>query len=82
MAPEVLSQATTTNERADIYSFGMTALELLYGKNPFEGWPALKILLCKMQYEVPDAPADDRPQASRGFKRICDRCLIKNPMKR
>lgn len=80
MAPEVLSQATTTNERVDIYSFGMTAMELMYGKNPFEGWPALKILLCKMQYECPPPPSEK--SVSRNFKRFYERCLVKNPMKR
>lgn len=25
------------------------------GKTPFDGWPALKILLCKFQFEIPDS---------------------------
>lgn len=80
LAPEVLSQATTFNDRVDIYSIGILAAELMYGKTPFDGWPALKILLCKLQYDCPAIPSTKFP--SKTFKKFMERCLVKNPMNR
>jgi serine/threonine protein kinase len=81
MAPEVLSQATTINNRVDIYSLGIMALELAYGKTPFEGWPPLKILLCKLQYDIPPVQVE-RPPISVAFHDFLWLCLNKNPMER
>lgn len=78
MSPEVLSQATTFNEKIDIYSIGILALELYYGRTPFQGWPALKILLCKLHYEVPPIETDRLPP-SKAFARFIERCLHKYP---
>lgn len=75
MAPEVLSQATTFNEKADIYSIGLTAIELMYGQTPYNNWPALKILLCKLHYQVPSTSV----QASKLFTNFIGRCLYRDP---
>eukprot|EP00158_Paraphelidium_tribonemae_P002341 Partr_v1_DN25290_c0_g1_i2_m17011 putative ste20-related kinase adaptor len=80
MAPEVISQATTFNNRVDIYAIGITALELLHGQTPFDGWPPLKILLAKLHYDLPDMKQDIAP--SKAFCRFVERCVAKNPMMR
>ena len=79
MAPEVLSQATTFDEKVDIYGIGITAMELTYGKTPFNGWPSLKILLAKLHYEVPDSPSDTTKTGSKHFTAFLDACLSKDP---
>ncbi|KAJ3112673.1 hypothetical protein HK098_007974, partial [Nowakowskiella sp. JEL0407] len=41
-APEVIAQNANYNEKADIYSIGITALELAFNQTPFDDWPPLK----------------------------------------
>lgn len=43
VAPEIIAQNEMYNEKADIYSFGILAIELLFGKTPFEDWEALRV---------------------------------------
>jgi serine/threonine protein kinase len=43
MAPEVIGQNRPFDKKADIYSLGITALEMLLGVNPFNEWPPLKV---------------------------------------
>jgi serine/threonine protein kinase len=41
-APEVMSQNSNYNEKADIYSIGITTIELAMNKTPFDSWEPLK----------------------------------------
>ncbi|KAJ7770846.1 kinase-like domain-containing protein, partial [Mycena maculata] len=82
MAPEVI-QARHYDSAADIWSFGITALELTQGRPPRSREPPQKVLLKTIQ-EAP--PSLDREggnyKYSRAFKEMIDSCLVKDPSKR
>ncbi|KAJ1564886.1 hypothetical protein HK405_013707, partial [Cladochytrium tenue] len=41
-APEVMAQNSNYDEKVDIYSLGITAIELAFNRTPFDGWPPPK----------------------------------------
>ncbi|KAI8926763.1 kinase-like domain-containing protein [Entophlyctis helioformis] len=77
-APEVMAQNSNYDEKADVYSIGITALELAHNRTPFDDWPPLKVLLCKMEYECPALQAVDKSM-SKNFNRFIQACLSKDP---
>ncbi|KAH9253032.1 hypothetical protein BASA81_009037 [Batrachochytrium salamandrivorans] len=79
-APEVITQKANYDEKADVYSLGITALELAFNKTPFDDWPPLKVLLCKLEYECPAIKSDK--QMSKNFHRFVQACLVKDPRDR
>ncbi|KAL5194050.1 Serine/threonine-protein kinase fray2 [Glycine soja] len=82
MAPEVLQPAGSGyNSKADIWSFGITALELAHGHAPFSKYPPMKVLLMTMQNAPPGL--DDRDKKfSKSFKEMVAMCLVKDQTKR
>ena len=81
MAPEITAQDIGHDTKADIYSFGMTALELVNGRTPYRDWPPLKILLNKLHKKYPPLQ-DCRKGFSKAFYQMVAACLAKNPAKR
>ncbi|KAI8802441.1 kinase-like domain-containing protein [Cladochytrium replicatum] len=79
-APEVIAQESNFDEKADIYSVGVTALELAYNKTPFDDWPPLQVLLCKLAYPSPAVQTDK--VMSRTFHNFVYVCLNKNTVER
>ncbi|KAJ3216103.1 hypothetical protein HDU67_009904 [Dinochytrium kinnereticum] len=79
-APEVMAQNSNFNEKVDIYSFGITAIELAFNKTPFDKWPSMKILLSKLEYECPAIPGA-KPM-SPAFFHFVEQCIQKDPTKR
>jgi serine/threonine-protein kinase OSR1/STK39 len=82
MAPEVIAQKQY-DASADIWSLGITALELCNGRAPHSRDTPTRILQ-KILHN--DAPTLDRKAGkhhySREFKEVIERCLVKDPSQR
>ncbi|KAJ6307915.1 hypothetical protein OIU76_017657 [Salix suchowensis] len=82
MAPEVLQPGSGYNSKADIWSFGITALELAHGHAPFSKYPPMKVLLMTIQNAPPSFNYDRDKKFSKSFKEMVAMCLVKDQTKR
>ena len=78
MAPESI-QDKAYNEKTDVYMFGSTVWEIMYGKEPWEDEDPINVAMqvC-MQEERLDFPWDLPP----GLKTLIKKCWLKDPDKR
>jgi serine/threonine-protein kinase len=81
MAPEQAAGDPATDHRADIYSFGCVAYELLAGHPPFTGRSSHQLVRAHMT-ETPRPIDELRPDVSFGLAELVMRCLEKEPERR
>ncbi len=78
MSPEQAAADPGADHRADIYSFGCMAYELLAGRPPFAGLPPQKLLAAHMG-ERPRAIAELRADTPPALANLVMQCLEKDP---
>jgi len=80
-----MEQVTGYDYRADIWSLGITALELAKGYAPYAKYPPMKVLLLTIQQPPPSLDTYDGGNSydySEMFKNVIKICLVKDPSQR
>ncbi|URE11735.1 hypothetical protein MUK42_33606 [Musa troglodytarum] len=82
MAPEVIHSHMGYGIKADIWSFGITALELAHGRPPLSHLPLSKSLMMKITNRLRLEEHGRKKKFSKAFKDMVAACLCRDPSKR
>lgn len=82
MAPEVMEQLHGYDYKADIWSFGITAMELANGAAPFADYEPIKIMYLILESPPPKLEDTGDKKFSKQFKEMVEMCLQKDPKDR
>jgi len=78
MAPEVVTEGRLYDSKADIWSLGITLLEMAYGEPPMSGQPAARVVMLIGDKKM-RAPKLEGPQWSKDMKDFATACLNEEP---
>jgi serine/threonine-protein kinase 24/25/MST4 len=86
MAPEIIEN--TYDEKCDIWSIGISAIEMAMGEPPYASLPPVQTFLALHQNKPPSLPASHTDPHGRVFKwtnefrDFVKCCLVKDPKQR
>jgi len=82
MAPEVAEHAAGHDSKADIWSLGITCLELICGKPPYHAHTAVKAMMKILNDPPPTVERFVKKPTTNAFRLFVESCLQKQPRNR
>ncbi|CUA74521.1 putative serine/threonine-protein kinase drkD [Rhizoctonia solani] len=85
MAPELLEGSGIPTAKSDIYSLGMTILEVITRLEPYAGLDTMTVLQCVLSRKLPERPERHLPSADRRADRLwalLHECWAEDPQSR
>jgi eukaryotic-like serine/threonine-protein kinase len=77
MSPEQAASDPSTDQRADIYAWGVVAYELITARHPFAQMTSPQDLLAAQMSDTPPPMSSTNPRVSRAMSDLVMRCLSK-----
>ena len=78
IAPEQIQGAATVDERADLYSVGISLYEMVTGKKPFDGPDRFSIMFAHVK-EIPVPPLEVNRQLPKALSDLILKAVAKSP---